>query len=204
MNFCEKLQQLRKQKGLTQEQLAEKMFVSRTAISKWESGKGYPNLDSLKYLSEIFSVSIDDLLSGEELISLAETENRANIGNTLRIVFGILDVMALAFIFLPFYGQKQNGFIQLVSLLAYQDTAAFIRVAYFIVLILMALVGFTEMVVRNEENVKILKNGKVLSICIQMIAIMVFILTQQPYVTFLLFAFMMIKVVILIKSYRSY
>ena len=203
MNFCEKLQQLRKQKGLTQEQLAEKMFVSRTAISKWESGKGYPNLDSLKYLSEIFSVSIDDLLSGEELISLAETENRANIGNTLRIVFGILDVMALAFIFLPFYGQKQNGFIQLVSLLAYQDTAAFIRVAYFIVLILMALVGFTEMVVRNEENVKILKNGKVLSICIQMIAIMVFILTQQPYVTFLLFAFMMIKVVILIKSYRS-
>lgn len=204
MNFCEKLQQLRKQKGLTQEQLAEKMFVSRTAISKWESGKGYPNLDSLKYLSEIFSVSIDDLLSGEELISLAESENRANIGNTLRIVFGILDVMALAFIFLPFYGQKQNGYIQLVNLLAYQDTAAFIRVAYFIVLILMALVGFAEMVVRNEENVKILKNGKVLSICIQTIAIMVFILTQQPYVTFLLFAFMMIKVVILIKSYRSH
>ena len=66
MKFCEKLQQLRKQKGLTQEQLAEKMFVSRTAVSKWESGKGYPNLDSLKNLSEIFSVSIDDLLSGEE------------------------------------------------------------------------------------------------------------------------------------------
>ncbi len=113
-------------------------------------------------------------------------------------------VMALAFIFLPFYGQKQNGYIQLVSLLAYQDTAAFIRVAYFIVLILMALVGFTEMFVRNEENVKILKNGKILSICIQTIAIMVFILTQQPYVTFLLFAFMMIKVAILIKSYRSH
>jgi transcriptional regulator with XRE-family HTH domain len=202
MNFCEKLQQLRKQNGLTQEQLAEKMFVSRTAISKWESGKGYPNLDSLKDLSEIFSVSIDDLLSGEELISLAETENRANISNTLRIVFGILDVMALIFIFLPFYGQKQNGYIQLVNLFAFQDTANFIRVSYFTVLILMALVGVAELVIRNEKNIRILRNGKVLSICLQTIAIMVFILTQQPYVTFLLFAFMMIKVVLLIKSYR--
>jgi transcriptional regulator with XRE-family HTH domain len=203
MKFCEKLQQLRKQKGLTQEQLAEKMFVSRTAVSKWESGKGYPNLDSLKYLSEIFSVSIDDLLSGEELISLAETENRTNIRNTLRVVFGILDVMALAFIFLPLYGQKQDGFIQLVNLFAYQDTADFIRVAYFLVLILMALVGVTELVVRNEDNGKVLRGGMVLSIFLQTIAIMVFILTQQPYVTFLLFAFMMIKVVLLIKSYRK-
>ena len=203
MKFCEKLLQLRKQKGLTQEQLAEKMFVSRTAVSKWESGKGYPNLDSLKYLSEIFSVSIDDLLSGEELISLAETENRTNIRNTLRVVFGILDVMALAFIFLPLYGQKQDGFIQLVNLFAYQDTADFIRVAYFLVLILMALVGVTELVVRNEDNGKVLRGGMVLSIFLQTIAIMVFILTQQPYVTFLLFAFMMIKVVLLIKSYRK-
>ena len=203
MKFCEKLQQLRKQKGLTQEQLAEKMFVSRTAVSKWESGKGYPNLDSLKYLSEIFSVSIDDLLSGEELISLAETENRTNIRNTLRVVFGILDVMAMAFIFLPLYGQKQDGFIQLVNLFAYQDTADFIRVAYFLVLILMALVGVTELVVRNEDNGKVLRGGMVLSIFLQTIAIMVFILTQQPYVTFLLFAFMMIKVVLLIKSYRK-
>jgi transcriptional regulator with XRE-family HTH domain len=202
MKFCEKLQQLRKQKGLTQGQLAEEMFVSRTAISKWESGKGYPNLDSLKHLSEIFSVSIDDLLSNEELISLAEKENRANISNTLRIVFGVLDIMALVFIFLPFYGQKQNGVIQLVNLFTFQDTDNFVRAAYFLVLILMAFFGAAELVIRNEENAKILKNAKVLSICIQTIAIMVFILTQQPYVTFLLFVFMMIKIVLLIKSYR--
>ena len=48
MEFREKLQELRKQRGLTQEELAEKLFVSRTAISKWESGRGYPNIDSLK------------------------------------------------------------------------------------------------------------------------------------------------------------
>ena len=45
MEFNEKLQQLRTGKNLTQEQLAEQLYVSRTAISKWESGKGYPNIE---------------------------------------------------------------------------------------------------------------------------------------------------------------
>lgn len=54
MEFNEKLQQLRKKNNLTQEQLAEQLFVSRTAVSKWESGKGYPNIESLKSISKLF------------------------------------------------------------------------------------------------------------------------------------------------------
>ena len=50
MEFHEKLQELRKSRGLTQEELAEALFVSRTAISKWESGRGYPSIDSLQIL----------------------------------------------------------------------------------------------------------------------------------------------------------
>ena len=46
MEFGEKLQELRKKKGLTQEELAEALYVSRTAVSKWELGRGYPNIDS--------------------------------------------------------------------------------------------------------------------------------------------------------------
>jgi transcriptional regulator with XRE-family HTH domain len=53
MEFNEKLQLLRKQKGLTQEELAEQLFVSRTAVSKWESNRGLPNIDSLKAISKI-------------------------------------------------------------------------------------------------------------------------------------------------------
>lgn len=45
MELSEKLQELRKEKGLTQEELAEALFVSRTAISKWESGRGVPNIE---------------------------------------------------------------------------------------------------------------------------------------------------------------
>ena len=67
VEFNEKLHELRKSKGLTQEELAEALFVSRTAISKWESGRGYPSIDSLKEISSFFSVTIDELLSGEKL-----------------------------------------------------------------------------------------------------------------------------------------
>ena len=75
MEFHEKLQELRKNRGLTQEELAEALYVSRTAISKWESGRGYPSIDSLKGISAYFSVTIDNLLSSEKLLFIAEKEN---------------------------------------------------------------------------------------------------------------------------------
>ena len=52
MEFCEKLQELRKNKGLTQEELAQGLYVSRTAVSKWESGRGYPSIESLKEIAK--------------------------------------------------------------------------------------------------------------------------------------------------------
>ena len=58
MTFGEKLKKLRTDNGLTQDELAEKTYVTRTAISKWESDRGYPNIDSLKAISKFFSVSI--------------------------------------------------------------------------------------------------------------------------------------------------
>ena len=76
MEFNRKLQELRKRKGLTQEELAEALFVSRTAISKWESGKGYPNIDSLKALAKFFGVTVDELLSGDELLTIAEEDHK--------------------------------------------------------------------------------------------------------------------------------
>ena len=75
MEFHEKLQELRKQKNLTQEELSEILFVSRTAISKWESGRGYPSIDSLKAIAEFFGVTIDELLSNRELICMAEKDS---------------------------------------------------------------------------------------------------------------------------------
>ena len=68
MELHEKLQALRRQRGYTQEELSRRLYVSRTAVSKWESGRGIPGIDSLKAISQVFGVSIDSLLSGEELL----------------------------------------------------------------------------------------------------------------------------------------
>ncbi|WP_462257736.1 helix-turn-helix domain-containing protein, partial [Ruminococcus champanellensis] len=75
MEFHEKLQELRKQRGMTQEELATALYVSRTAVSKWESGRGYPSIDSLKAISGFFGVSLDQLLSSEAVLTLVEEES---------------------------------------------------------------------------------------------------------------------------------
>ena len=109
MEFHEKLQELRKNRGLTQEELAQALFVSRTAVSKWESGRGYPSIISLKEISEYFSVTIDDLLSSEKLVSIAKKENRANIRNICDMFYGIADLFSV--ITNPFSTPEKGFFI---------------------------------------------------------------------------------------------
>ena len=67
MKFSEKLKKLRKDNNMTQDELAEKIFVSRTAISKWETDMGYPSLESLRLLSKVFGTTLDELVSDEDI-----------------------------------------------------------------------------------------------------------------------------------------
>lgn len=66
MTFGEKLCKLRKSNALTQEELADKLYVTRTAVSKWETGNGYPAIDSLQQIAKLFGVTVDELLSDED------------------------------------------------------------------------------------------------------------------------------------------
>ncbi len=93
MKFEEKLQELRRSKGITQEALAKYLFVSRTAISKWESGKGYPSIDTLKQVAIFYNVSLDNLLSNDELILLAKDDNNSKKMQFLNLLFGLLDLL---------------------------------------------------------------------------------------------------------------
>ena len=62
MEFNEKLQELRKAKSLTQEELAEALFVTRQAVSSWEMGNTMPSIESCIMLLDIYDVSLEDLL----------------------------------------------------------------------------------------------------------------------------------------------
>ena len=75
MTFGEKLKAARKEAGLSQEQLSEKLSVSRSAVAKWESDRGMPDVSNLKAMGELLGVSIDYLLDEDEKISFNETKD---------------------------------------------------------------------------------------------------------------------------------
>ena len=154
MEFHEKLQELRKRRGLTQEELAEELFVSRTAVSKWESGRGYPNIESLKEISAYFSVSIDDLLSGEKLIFIAEKENKANIQNLYNRLWGMIDMLSIMLIVLPLYPKTVEGYVYSVNLWEYVETAIYNRIVYWILFALLILCGVWQIWGRKNKVIK--------------------------------------------------
>ena len=79
MTFGEKLKEARKEAGLSQEQFAEKMSVSRSAIAKWESDKGMPDVNNLKAIAQLLNISLDYLLDEDEKLSFNETKETVDL-----------------------------------------------------------------------------------------------------------------------------
>lgn len=200
MEFNEKLQELRKHKGLTQEELAELLFVSRTAVSKWESGRGYPNIDSLKAIARFFGVTIDELLSGDELLTIAEKDTEQKENHIRDLVFGLLDISVAVFFFLPLFGQKVNGIIQEVSLLSLTEIASYLRIAYFVVAIGIAVFGILTLALQKCQQLFWVRNKNKISLILNAVGVTLFIISTQPYSAILLFVFLVIKGLMLIKS----
>ena len=200
MEFNEKLQQLRKQKGLTQEELAERLYVSRTAISKWESGRGFPNIESLKAISKYFSVSLDELLSGDEILAIAEKDHKEREYTVRDLVFGLLDCAMALLLFLPFFGQKATGAIQNVSLLGLTSVQPYLRAIYLIDVFAMIAMGVVTLALQNCRQLFWLRNKHIASMVLSVISVCLFIISQQTYAAVVTFAFLIIKAFILIKQ----
>ena len=199
MEFNEKLQNLRKQKGLTQEELAEVLFVSRAAVSKWESGRGYPNLESLKAIAKYFGITVDELLSGEELLTISEADTRQKENHFRDLVFGLLDLSAAMLAFLPFFGQKTGTVIQSVSLLSLTDIAPYLKTGYYLAVIGMVAIGVLTLALQNCTHSFWIRNKRKLSLFWNTVGVLLFIISQQPYVATFLLVFLVIKVLMLIK-----
>ena len=197
MEFNKKLQELRKQKGLTQQELAKEIFVSRTAISKWESGRGYPNIDSLKRIAKLFSITIDQLLSGDELLNIAEQDNKQKENLFRDFIFGLLDICVLLLLFLPFFAEKTDNLIKSVSLLELDSISPYIKIIYFVLVIFIAVFGVLTLAFQNCKMAFWIKAKSLISLILNIIATFVFIISLQPYPAIFLFAFLVIKVLIL-------
>lgn len=199
MEFHEKLQELRKGRGLTQEELAEALYVSRTAISKWESGRGYPSIDSLKEISHYFSVTIDDLLSSEKLLSIAERENKANLRNMSNVLLGILDLCSFALIVLPLYPNIVNDYVYSVNLLAYTQAASLNRLLYWGLFLSLIVIGMIKLLLTKLETEKGNKIMTCVSMTLSVLGVMLLAVTKQAYAVIVIFLLLIIKGVIYFK-----
>lgn len=193
MEFHEKLQELRKNRGLTQEELAEALYVSRTAISKWESGRGYPNIDSLKEISKFFSVSIDDLLSGEKLLSIAEKENQSNIRSLCDLLFGMVDVCAFMLILLPLYPNAVDGYIYSVNLFAYTEITPFNRFIYWVLFGSLIMIGVVKILLTKLGIKKGHKMLAGLSMLLNILMVLMLAMAREAYATAVVFVLLVIK-----------
>ena len=200
MEFNEKLQGLRKQKGLTQEELAQVLFVSRTAVSKWESGRGYPNIDSLKAISKFFGITIDELLSGDELLTIAEEDGREKQMQLQDLVFGLLDCSVSLLFFLPLFGQKADGAVHAVSLLSLTAVSSWIRAAYCVAVLFIMAGGMLTLALQNRKNGWGGQNKRRISLLLNMSGVFLFTLGRQPYAAAFLLVFMAIKMIMLMKK----
>ena len=199
MEFNEKLQELRKQKGLTQEELAKSLYVSRTAISKWESGRGYPNIESLKAIAKFFSVTVDELLSTHEVLTIAEGDSERKEKHFRGLVYGLLDICVALLLFLPFFAEAVGGSIQSVSLIALDGVQLYLKIAYLAVVTSMTVMGVLTLTLQNCQATAWLKSKTVISLMLGVVSALLFMISSQPYAAVFAFALLVVKALMLIK-----
>lgn len=199
MELNQKLQKLRKEKGMTQEALAKRLYVSRTAISKWESGRGVPSIDSLKQIAQFFSVTLDELLSRDELLQLAEEGQWQTARNDRVLVFGLSDVSMLLLFFLPLLASKTDGVVRSASLLSLTDVAVYLRIGYFAIAVGMVITGILTLALQNIAPNRWERIRTPLSLALGVASVLLFVISLQPYAAVFSFFLLFMKAVMLIK-----
>ena len=201
MEFSERLQELRKKKGLTQEELAQSLYVSRTAISKWESGRGYPSIDSLKAIAKFFSVSIDSLLSTDEVLTIAEKDSNQAKNDLRDLVYALLDLCALMLLFLPLFAKRGTNAVEGVSLLRLVTEGgvrSYMAIAYLALVCATSLLGVITLAMHIGKATRMCKKS-IVSLSLGALSVLLFTLSLQPYAAVFSFVLLAVKAILLIK-----
>ena len=198
MEFGEKLQELRKNRTMTQEELAEALFVSRTAISKWESGRGYPSIDSLKEISRYFGVTIDELICADEMVSVAENEKREYIDRYVSLICSVLDIFYVFLLFIPMFGNG-NSSSETVSMISLNGINPFVRTVFIVITVSVVLNGIAGVIIANFNKEVWNRHRIVTGIILSVIAVIIFMAARQPYAGIVCFLYLVVKGVLVIR-----
>ncbi len=202
MEFNEQLQELRKSKGLTQEELAEALFVSRTAVSKWESGRGYPSLDSLKQISRYFAVSIDELIGPAEILSAAEEEQKESLDKVFSQLCGALDILPGLLLFLPVFGNGADSPAS-VSLFEINGLSPWLKTVFAAVITVTVLNGICGVLISRLDKPVWNHHRLVTGLALSVAGTAVFILTRQPYAGIVCLTILVMKGMLIAKRRKQ-
>lgn len=193
MEFNEKLQELRKREGMTQEELAGRLYVSRTAISKWESGRGYPNIESLKAIAKLFSVTVDELLSSDEILTVAEEDVKQKEQGSRCFMLALLDVSAVLLLFLPLFAQKREGHIESVALIYLTEAPIYLKILYLAAIIGTVLSGILALVLQALKTDFLSRSRVTVSFTFSILSVLLFMLSLKPYAAAFTFVLLTVK-----------
>mgnify|MGYP006920312442 FL=1 len=157
----------------------------------------------IKEISSYFSVSIDDLLSGEQLIFIAEKENKSNLDSVCELLLGFVDLFSLMLIFLPLYPKLVNGYIYSVNLFGYIGNNTFIIKIYWVLFASLTIIGIVKILMvyfKVEQGKKIITS---LSVGLSIIAVLFLAMAREPYAITVMFLLLLIKGGLLYKQAKA-
>ncbi len=193
MELGEKLQELRRQRGLTQEELAAALFVSRTAVSKWESGRGLPSIDSLQAISRYFGVSIDHLLSTDEVLHVAAEDVKEHEARSCDQLLGLVACGAALLLFLPVYGPQGEADVRSETLLALTGISPRLRWICLALVAALTLLGVATLALQNVRRPSWMGSKRKLSLLLGVAGALLFTAVRQPYAAALALVALAIK-----------
>ena len=199
MEFHEKLLELRKSKGMTQEELAEALFVSRTAISKWESGRGYPSIDSLKEISRFFSVTIDELICSQEMIAAAEDDKKESISRFIAVITNTLDILTAVLLFLPVFGNGTDS-PAVVSLFHLTGIQPWLKTVFIVLVTITTLNGICGVILSRFNQPVWNRHRIITGMGLSVAGVAAFIGTRQPYAGIICFSLLVVKIWLIIRE----
>ena len=164
--FSEKLKELRKSKNITQEELADKIFVSRSAIAKWESNKGIPSEENLKYLCNFFEVESSYFLGVDDYKKELERVNVGYRKGKYALISIAVTLIIFVFSLIPIFNYRFEGSYILSSL--YKPSLSIMNVlgyySYILCCIYVMLIIYSIIYTTNILSIKESVQDKVLLI----------------------------------------
>lgn len=197
MELNEKIKKYRKEAGLSQEDLASKIYVSRTLITKYESGSAFPTQENLEKIAIAFNVKVEDLLSDKEKNEIVEKSFKTNqrFWMILSICFTLISIILLLLSVIPFYQYSSydysavsypdnptpvhvTGYASIIgATLRAGNPISVINIVLLVCSIIISLLSFTNL------NSKVLKIIKLVSIVIFVASVALFFISFAIFVS---------------------